>query len=272
MEKYFLLSTLHSLPRAAIIPIIMRIPFIAGNWKMNKSIDEARQLVSELLPLLKDIKTAEIAVCPPFVSLTSVKSLLLGSAVKLGTQNIHDQEKGAFTGEVAPGMLAGWVDYAILGHSERRQIFGESDAFINRKVLAALKHGMTPILCIGETLEENEAGQTETVLERQVRAGVANISATDAPRLVVAYEPIWAIGTGRAATADDAQTRCAFVRACLRAQLGDAADTIRVQYGGSVSAANAAEILSKPDIDGALVGGASLKAADFAAICRAAGA
>jgi triosephosphate isomerase len=248
----------------------MRIPFIAGNWKMNKTIDEARQLVGELLPLVADVSTAEIAVCPPAVALSSVKAALAGSAVKLGAQNMNDQEKGAFTGEIAPGMLAGLVDYVILGHSERRQIFGESDAFVNRKVLAALKHGITPILCIGETLQENESGQTEAVLERQVAAGVAGVSAADAPKLVIAYEPIWAIGTGRAATADDAQKRCAFVRACLRTQLGDAADAIRVQYGGSVTAANAAEILSKPDIDGALVGGASLKAADFAAICRAA--
>jgi len=237
---------------------------------MNKTIDEARQLVGELLPLVADVSAAEIAVCPPAVALSSVKAALAGSAVKLGAQNMNDQEKGAFTGEIAPGMLAGLVDYVILGHSERRQIFGESDAFVNRKVLAALKHGITPILCIGETLQENESGQTEAVLERQVAADVAGVSAADAPKLVIAYEPIWAIGTGRAATADDAQKRCAFVRACLRAQLGDAADAIRVQYGGSVTAANAAEILSKPDIDGALVGGASLKAADFAAICRAA--
>jgi triosephosphate isomerase len=250
----------------------MRTPFIAGNWKMNKTIDEARQLVAELLPLVADVRNAEIAVCPPAVSLSSVKAALAGSAVKLGAQNMHDQDKGAFTGEIAPGMLAGLADYVILGHSERRQIFGESDAFVNRKVLAALKNGITPILCIGETLQENESGQTEAVLERQVAAGVAGISAADAPKLVVAYEPIWAIGTGRAATADDAQKRCAFVRDCLRAQLGDAADAIRVQYGGSVTAANAAELLAKPDIDGALVGGASLKAADFATICRAAGA
>ena len=173
----------------------MRIPFIAGNWKMNKTIDEAQQLVGELLPLVADIGTAEIAVCPPAIALSSVKSALAGSAVKLGAQNMNDQEKGAFTGEIAPGMLAGLADYVILGHSERRQIFGESDAFVNRKVLAALKSAITPILCIGETLEENESGQTEAVLERQVAAGVAGVSAADAPKLVIAYEPIWAIGT-----------------------------------------------------------------------------
>jgi triosephosphate isomerase (TIM) len=257
------------LPHTAIMDTIMRIPLIAGNWKMNKSIDEARQLVSELIPLVRDAADVEIAVCPPFVSLTSIKSMLLGTPIKLGAQNMHDQEKGAFTGEVSSTMLSGWVDYVILGHSERRQIFGESDAFVNRKVLVALKHGINPILCVGETLAENEAGETEAVLERQVREGVAGVLPADASRLVIAYEPIWAIGTGRAATADDAQKRCAFVREQLRSVLGSTADSIRVQYGGSVAAANAAEILSKPDIDGALVGGASLKAADFATICKA---
>ncbi len=248
----------------------MRTPFIAGNWKMNKTVDEARALVNELIAALKDNTGVEVAVCPPFVSLTTIKAGLLGTPIKLGAQNMHDQDKGAFTGEVAPTMLSGWVDYVILGHSERRQLFGESDAFVNRKVLSALKHGIDPILCVGETLEENEAGQTEAVLARQVAAGVADVLAADAARLVIAYEPIWAIGTGRAATADDAQARCAFVRSQLHAALGDVAARIRVQYGGSVSAANAAEILAQPDIDGALVGGASLKSADFAAIVRAA--
>jgi triosephosphate isomerase len=244
----------------------MRISFIAGNWKMNKGIDEARELVGALIPLLKDTGSTEVAVCPPFIALANIKSMLLGTRIKLGAQNMHDQEKGAFTGEVAPTMLSGWVDYVILGHSERRQIFGETDAFINRKVLSALKHGVNPILCVGETLAENEAGETEAVLERQIRDGVAGVLPTDASRLVIAYEPIWAIGTGRAATAADAQARCAFVREQLRRAFGGTADQIRVQYGGSVAPANAAEILSQPDIDGALVGGASLKAADFAAV------
>ncbi len=247
-----------------------RTPFIAGNWKMNKSMDEARTLVGELMPLIKDISAAEVAVCPPFVSLMNIKSMLLGTALKLGAQNMHDQEKGAFTGEISPVMLSGWVDYVILGHSERRQIFGESDALINRKVLSAFKHGLLPILCVGETLEQNEAGETEAVLARQVREGAAGVLHSDAPHLVVAYEPIWAIGTGRAATSDDAQKRCAFVREELRAAFGNAADSIRIQYGGSVTPANAAETLGMPDVDGALVGGASLKPADFAAIVRAA--
>jgi triosephosphate isomerase (TIM) len=248
----------------------MRTPFIAGNWKMNKGIDEARELVSALVPLLKDTGATEVAVCPPFLALANIKSMLLGTSIKLGAQNMHDQDKGAFTGEVAPTMLSGWVDYVILGHSERRQIFAESDAFINRKVLSALKHGLVPILCVGETLAENEAGDTEAVLERQIRDGVAGVLSTDAGRIVIAYEPIWAIGTGRAATAADAQSRCAFVREQLRRAFGSTADAIRVQYGGSVAPANAAEILSQPDIDGALVGGASLKAADFAAVVGAA--
>ncbi len=248
----------------------MRTPFIAGNWKMNKGIDEARELVGELIPLIKNETRAEVAVCPPFLALANIKAMLLGTSIKLGAQNMHDQDKGAFTGEVSPTMLSGWVDYVILGHSERRQVFGETDAFINRKVLSALKHGINPILCVGETLAENEAGDTEAVIERQIREGVAGMLNSDATRIVIAYEPIWAIGTGRAATAADAQARCAFVREQLRQPFGGAADLIRVQYGGSVSAANAAEILSQPDIDGALVGGASLKAADFATIVTSA--
>jgi triosephosphate isomerase (TIM) len=249
----------------------MRIPLIAGNWKMNKTIDEARALVAELIPLIKSA-TAEVAVCPPFMALSSVKAMTLGTGLKVGAQNMNDQEKGAFTGEISPVMLTGLVDYVILGHSERRQIFGETDAVINRKVLAALKHGLRPILCVGETLAENEAGQTEAVLERQIQEDLVGVLASDVFNLVIAYEPIWAIGTGRAATPDDAQSRCAFIRSELRKQFGEGAESIRIQYGGSVTPANAVEILSKPDIDGALVGGASLKSADFSAIVSAAAA
>lgn len=248
----------------------MRTQFIAGNWKMNKSVGEAYDLAIELVTGLRALHNTEVALCPPFVSLTTVKQAIANTMIKLGAQNMNDQDKGAFTGEVSPVMLAGLVDYVILGHSERRQIFGESDAFINKKVLAALKHNLLPILCVGETLAQNEAGETEAVLERQVREDLAGVSAGDAPKLVIAYEPIWAIGTGRAATADDAQNRCAFIRAQLRSAFGDAADAIRIQYGGSVTAANAAETLGKPDVDGALVGGASLKAEDFIKIVQAA--
>ncbi len=241
---------------------------------MNKTLAEALTLASELTEALRDVTKAEVALCPPFISIAAVKAVIAaapsGSAIKLGAQNMHFEPKGAFTGEIAPTMLQGLVDYVILGHSERRQIFGEDDRMVNRKVQAALSHGLRPILCVGETLAENESGHTEAVLERQIREGVMGVTQVQAQNLVVAYEPIWAIGTGRAATPDDAQRRCWFVRNELRKQLGDVADAIRIQYGGSVTPTNAAEILSKPDIDGALVGGASLKSADFAAIVKAA--
>jgi triosephosphate isomerase len=249
---------------------IMRRQFIAGNWKMNKTPNEAYDLAIELVTGLRAVRETEVALCPPFVALTSVKQAIANTMLKLGAQNMHDKDSGAFTGEVSPPMLAGLADYVILGHSERRQLFGESDEFINRKVLAALKHGLHPILCVGETLEQNEAGQTHAVLERQLREDLVGVNPADATKIVIAYEPIWAIGTGRAATADDAQNQCAFVRAELRKAFGAAADDMRIQYGGSVSAANAKEILSKPDVDGALVGGASLKAADFVAIVQSA--
>lgn len=248
----------------------MRTQFIAGNWKMNKTVSEAYDLAIELVTGLRALRNTEVALCPPFVSLSTVKQAIANTAIKLGAQNMNDQDKGAFTGEVSPVMLAGLVDYVILGHSERRQLFGETDAFINKKVHAALKHNLLPILCVGETLAQNEAGETEAVLERQVREDLSGIDAANAPKIVIAYEPIWAIGTGRAATADDAQSRCAFIRAELRKAFGDAADAMRIQYGGSVTAANAAETLSKPDVDGALVGGASLKAEDFIKIVQAA--
>ncbi len=248
----------------------MRTQFIAGNWKMNKTVSEAYDLAIELVTGLRALRNTEVALCPPFVSLTTVKQAIANTQIKLGAQNMNDQDKGAFTGEVSPVMLAGLVDYVILGHSERRQLFGETDAFINKKVLASLKHNLLPILCVGETLAQNEAGETEAVLERQVREDLVGVSAADAPKIVIAYEPIWAIGTGRAATADDAQNRCAYIRAQLRNAFGPAADDMRIQYGGSVTAANAAETLSKPDVDGALVGGASLKAEDFIKIIQSA--
>lgn len=248
----------------------MRTPFIAGNWKMNKTIAETRALIADLRGALPAGESVEVAVCPPFVALAAAKEALAGSTIKLGAQNAHPEPKGAFTGEVSVAMLAGLVDYVIIGHSERRQLFGESDAFVNAKVLAVLAAGLRPILCVGETLAENEAGQTEAVLERQVREDLVNVSADAVARVTIAYEPIWAIGTGRAATAADAQSRIAFIRAQLRQKYGPVADAVRIQYGGSVTPANAREILSQPDIDGALVGGASLKAGDFAAIVAAA--
>jgi triosephosphate isomerase len=248
----------------------MRTQFIAGNWKMNKTVSEAHDLAIELVTGLRAVRETEVALCPPFVALISVKQAIATTMLKLGAQNMHDRDSGAFTGEVSPLMLIGLADYVIIGHSERRQQFGETDAFINRKVLAALKHGLFPILCVGETLEQNETGETHAVLERQLREDLAGVNPADVTKIVIAYEPIWAIGTGRAATADDAQNRCAFVRGELRKGFGATADDVRIQYGGSVSAANAKDILWKPDVDGALVGGASLKAADFIAIVRSA--
>ena len=239
---------------------------------MNAGGHDAAPLALAVARAAAGMNRVDVVVAPPSIALVAVVQALdaSGTDVRVAAQDMSHAASGAYTGEISSGMLrdAG-VTWVILGHSERRQIFGESDAFVNKKVLMALKHGINPILCVGETLAENEAGDTEAVLERQVREGVAGILPADAARLVVAYEPIWAIGTGRAATADDAQKRCAFVREQLRTAFGSTADSIRVQYGGSVAAANAAEILSKPDIDGALVGGASLKAADFATICKA---
>jgi triosephosphate isomerase len=248
----------------------MRTSFIAGNWKMNKTVAEAVALVDELKAALAGVQGVDVAICPTFVALTAVKPALAGSVIKLGAQNVHFEPKGAFTGEVSIPMLKGIVDYIIIGHSERRQYFAETDQTVNKKVLAVLASGLEPIMCVGETLQQNEAGETEAVLERQVHEGLVNVSPADIAKVTVAYEPIWAIGTGRAATSDDAQNRCAFIRKQLRAQYGDLADQVRIQYGGSVTAANAKELLGKPDIDGALVGGASLKAADFAAIVKAA--
>lgn len=248
----------------------MRTPFIAGNWKMNKTVSEAVALTDELKAALADVQGVDVAVCPTFLSLAAVKTALAGSAMKLGAQNAHYEAKGAYTGEIAVNMLTGLVDYVIIGHSERRQYFADTDQTVNKKVLAVLAGGLLPIMCIGESLAQNEAGETEAVLERQTREGLLNVSAADIAKVTVAYEPIWAIGTGRAATSDDAQNRCAFIRAQLRLKYGDLADQVRIQYGGSVTAANAVELLGKPDIDGALVGGASLKAADFAVIVKAA--
>lgn len=243
----------------------MRLPIIAGNWKMNTTIEEAVALVRDMLGGLQDIEGAEKVVCPPFVSLAAVRPVLERSSVRLGAQNMHFEEKGAFTGEVSPGMLAGLCHYVIIGHSERRQLFGETDETVNRKVKAALKFKLLPIMCVGETLAENEAGKTEEVVTRQVKKGLAGI---DNPGgLVIAYEPIWAIGTGKAATGKQANATIGLVRRTVRDLYGAAvADALRIQYGGSVTAANIVEFVSQPEIDGGLVGGASLKAPEFVSI------
>jgi triosephosphate isomerase len=250
----------------------MRRPFVAGNWKMFKTVAEARHLVSELVPGLQGIPGVEKVLCPPFVALMAVSALLEGAQIGLGAQNMHWDASGAFTGEVAPPMVAEWCKYVILGHSERRTYFGETDATVNRKTKAALAHGLLPIVCVGETLAENEAGKTREVVTRQVRDGLAGLDLADGAALVIAYEPVWAIGTGRAATGQDANAVVAdIIRPALAALVGEAlAQEIRVLYGGSVKADNAAEFFAQPEIDGALVGGASLKAGEFIGITKAA--
>jgi triosephosphate isomerase len=255
---------------------VKRRPLISGNWKMHLNHFEAIQTVQKLSYLLKkdDYASVDVTVHPPFTDLRSVQTVLEADKIPvgLGAQHCHFEEKGAFTGEVSPAMLAKLnVAYVICGHSERRQLFGETDEMVNQKVKAIIKHGMTPIMCCGETLEEREAGSTEERVSSQVRAGLRGVGADDVAKLVIAYEPIWAIGTGRNATPDDAQAVCKAIRGVVAEEAGaDAAAAVRIQYGGSVKGANAAELLSQPDIDGALVGGASLDPEDFARIVQSA--
>ncbi len=248
----------------------MRTPFIAGNWKMHKTIEEAVALVTELRSLLEGIEGIAVAVCPPFPALEAVRRTLEGSPIGVGAQNMHWEEQGAFTGEVSPRMLVGLCDYVIIGHSERRTLFGETDEMVNRKLHAALAHGLTPIVCVGENLEQNRSGQTEAVVGGQVRAAFEGVPAEQARTAVVAYEPIWAIGTGVPAHGPDAARIIGeVVRGTLADLYGEeVAQAIRVQYGGSVKPNNIEEFIREPEIDGALVGGASLRAKDFAEIVR----
>jgi triosephosphate isomerase len=248
----------------------MRKPFIAGNWKMHKTIEEAVALVQELRAALEGITGCDVAVCPPFPALASVREALAGSAIGLGAQNMHWEEQGAFTGEVSPPMLQDLCDYVIIGHSERRTLFGETDETVNKKLHAALAHGLKPILCVGENLEQNQAGETEEFVGGQVRAAFAGVTAEQARIVTLAYEPIWAIGTGVPATGEGANTIIRGpVRGTLAALYGDdVAANIRIQYGGSVKPGNIAEFMAQPEIDGALVGGASLRAADFVGIVK----
>jgi triosephosphate isomerase len=250
----------------------MRTPFIAGNWKMFKTVAEARHLVSELVPGLQPVQGVEKVLCPPFTSLLAVAALLEGTDIGLGAQNMHWEVSGAFTGEISPPMIAELCRFVILGHSERRQYFGETDDTVNRKVQTALAHGITPIVCVGETLEENEAGQTVEVVARQVQQGLAGLNLTEGSALIIAYEPVWAIGTGKASTAEGANTVVAdVIRPAVANLFGSSfAQDLRVLYGGSVKGSNAAEYFAQPDIDGALVGGASLKASEFTQIVQAA--
>lgn len=245
----------------------MRIPLIAGNWKMNTTITEAEKLVLELRPSLDQIENVEKVVCPPFISLAIVHNLLKGSTVKIGAQNLYFQDKGAFTGEISPAMLSGLCEYVIIGHSERRQLFYETDEMISKKIAAALKHNLKPILCVGENLAEYEANQTEVVVTRQVSGSLEGIDKADS--LTIAYEPVWAIGTGRAATGEQANDTISLIRSLISKKYGASiSSNMRILYGGSVTAANIADFVSRSDIDGALVGGASLKAADFIDIVR----
>ncbi len=245
----------------------MRVPLIAGNWKMNTTVDEAIELVNELRQGLNKVDNVEKVLCPPFVSLALVRGLIKESSIKLGAQNIHFEPKGAYTGEISPLMIADLCEFVIIGHSERRHYFNEGGEIVNKKVKAALAAGLKPILCIGERLEENEAGRTEEVVTEQLRSSLAGIDAADG--LVIAYEPVWAIGTGRAATGEQANATIGFVRRTILQLFGKpAAQDMRILYGGSVTAANTAEFMQQPEIDGALVGGASLKAAEFLSIVQ----
>jgi len=247
----------------------MRKPIIAGNWKMHKTPSQTVSLINELKPLVKDAQV-EVVVCPPFVCLPAAKEALSGSNIKLGAQNMHWEEQGAFTGEVAPGMLKELdVEYVIIGHSERRQYFGETDEMVNKKVLSAVAHNLIPIICVGETLEQREQGITEEVVDKQTRAALQGLNADVAHRVVIAYEPIWAIGTGKTASSNDANEVIGYIRKVVGEVLGSqAAQQMRILYGGSVKPENAAELMGMPEIDGALVGGASLKAQDFAKIVK----
>lgn len=243
----------------------MRKSVIAGNWKMHKTAGEGVKLVQELNELTKAVQDVEIVVCPPFTALSAAAGAVAGTNIGLGAQNMHWEDKGAYTGEIAPGMLKDiGCTHVIIGHSERRQYFAETDQTVNKKTKAALTAGLIPIVCVGETLAEREANETEKVVGVQVKGGLDGLTSEQVAGLIIAYEPVWAIGTGRTASAEDANAVCAFIRRTVAAMFGQpAADSVRIQYGGSVKPDNVAELMAKPDIDGALVGGASLEAPTF---------
>ncbi|MBM7868235.1 triose-phosphate isomerase [Heliobacterium gestii] len=247
----------------------MRTPVLAGNWKMYLTPAEGRKMAETLRSLVAECAGREIVLCPPYTALSAVSEALEGTNVFVGGQNMHPAREGAFTGEIAPPMLiALGCRYVIIGHSERRQYFGETDATVAEKVRSALAEGLIPIVCVGETLEQREKGVTDPVVEIQVRQGLAGLSPEELAGVIIAYEPIWAIGTGRTASPDDAQQVCAFIRSVLAGLAGDKAQETRILYGGSVKPENIKELMNRPDIDGALVGGASLKAESFARIAR----
>ena len=241
----------------------MRKPIIAGNWKMHKTIAEALEFVNEVKDRVNNDKV-EAVICAPFTLLKDLKQATKGTNIKIGAQNMHFEEKGAFTGEISPLMLKELdMDYVVIGHSERRQYFNETDETVNKKVLKALEVGIDPILCVGETLEEREAGNTKDVCKVQVEKALENVSKEDLAKVVIAYEPVWAIGTGKTATSEDANDVIAYIREVVANLYGELANEVRIQYGGSVKPSNVAEIMNQSYIDGALVGGASLEANDY---------
>ena len=245
---------------------------IAGNWKMNLTPSGAKALLEELKPMVAGMDGCEIVVCVPFVDLYAAKEVLAGSNIRLGAQNVHFADKGAYTGEISASMLVECgAEYVIIGHSERRQYFGETDKTVNQRLTAALQAGLTPIVCVGELLDERDAGITDEVVSRQLKLGLAGVSAEDMKRVIIAYEPVWAIGTGRVATPRQAQEVCHHIRRVIaKLYTKEIAEAVTVQYGGSMKPSNADELLARPDVDGGLIGGASLKAADFTALVKAA--
>ena len=247
----------------------MRRPIIAGNWKMNKTPAEAEELVKELVPLVADAE-AEVVVCPPFVCLDAVGKVIKGTNIKLGAQNVHFEKSGAFTGEISADMLLDMgVEYVIIGHSERRQYFGETDCTVNKRARAALAAGLKPIICVGESLAERENGITDELVGMQTKMALKEIEAEQLEQLVIAYEPIWAIGTGKTATAQEANATIGAIRRAIAQVYGEeAAQKVRIQYGGSMNPKNASELMAQSEIDGGLIGGASLKAEDFSKVVK----
>ena len=244
----------------------MRKPIIAGNWKMNKTPSEARELVTALAPLVKDA-SCDVVVCTPAVNFAAVSEAIKGTNIKLGAQNMHWKESGAYTGELSAAMLkACGVEYVILGHSERRQYFGETDATVNLRTLAAVAAGLTPIVCVGEKKEEREAGYTNALVSYQTLIALSGLTAEQVKGVVIAYEPVWAIGTGLTATDEQANETIGVIREAIRSAYGDAADEVRIQYGGSMNPKNCKGLMAQPEIDGGLIGGASLKAEDFSKV------
>ena len=246
-----------------------RKPIIAGNWKMNMTPAEAKELISALIPLVQGAE-ADVVICPPYLAIPTAAELVKGTNIALGAQNIHWAEKGAFTGEISAKMLKEvGVSYAIIGHSERRQYFGETDETVNMRTKAAIAAGITPIICVGESLEERETGKTEAIVSAQAEKALAGIEAEDVKALVIAYEPIWAIGTGKTATKEQANETIACIRETVKKLYGkETAEAVRIQYGGSMNPKNAAELMAMPEIDGGLIGGASLKAEDFSKVVK----